>query len=45
MAKTENLTEWLVNNPKLMGALWAMMILLSQVGNVVAQGAGSRIGP
>ena len=44
MADTTELTEWLADNPKMMGALWMMMLLLSQAGNVVAQG-GANTGP
>ena len=44
MANTTDLTEWLADNPKMMGALWMMMLLLSQVGNTVAQ-SGANTGP
>jgi hypothetical protein len=44
MANTTDLTEWLADNPKMMGALWMLVLLLSQAGNVVA-GSGPTTGP
>ena len=44
MANTTDITEWLADNPKMMGALWMMMLLLSHSGNVVANG-GANTGP
>ena len=44
MANTTDFTEWLADNPKMMGALWMMMLLLSQAGNVVAQ-SNAQTGP
>jgi hypothetical protein len=44
MANTTDLTEWLADNPKMMGALWMLVLLLSQAGNVVA-GGGATTGP
>jgi hypothetical protein len=44
MSNTTEITEWLADNPRMMGALWMMMLLLSQAGNVVAAG-GSQAGP
>lgn len=44
MANTTNLTEWLADNPKMMGVLWMMILLLSQAGNVFAN-SGAQSGP
>lgn len=44
MANTTEITEWLADNPRMMGALWMMVLLLSQAGNVVANG-GAQSGP
>ena len=44
MAHKSDLTEWLEENPRMMGVLWTMVLLLSQAGSVVAQG-GATTGP
>ncbi|WP_449272226.1 DUF7503 family protein [Halorussus halobius] len=45
MANTSDLKEWLAENPKMMGALSMLLLLLSQAGNVVAGSCGGRAGP
>ena len=37
--------NWLANNPKLLGALWALTILFAEVAPVVAGGGGTSQGP
>lgn len=37
--------EWLTNNPKLLGALWALTLLLAEVAPVLADGGSSGSGP
>lgn len=44
MANASDLTEWFKENPRMMGVLWTMLLLLSQAGNVIAQG-GAESGP
>lgn len=39
-----DITEWLADNPKMMGALWMLLLLLSQAGPVLA-GNGPQTGP
>lgn len=43
MSQTETLTEFLADNPRLMGALLTLCLLLTQAG-AVAAGNGSTIG-
>ena len=45
MARTSDITAWLADNPKLMGALWAMALLLAESGSVVADCGCSKVGP
>lgn len=45
MADTENITEWLAEHPKMMGALWMIVLLLAESGNTVANSGGVRAGP
>ena len=45
MAHSENVTEWLAEHPKMMGALWMILLLLAESGGAVAGGAGARAGP
>lgn len=44
MANTTDIKNWLAENPKMMGALWMMTILLSEMGTVVASG-DAKFGP
>ncbi|WP_420028513.1 DUF7503 family protein [Halorussus lipolyticus] len=37
--------NWVAENPKLLGALWALTLLLTEVAPVVAGGGGSSQGP
>ena len=39
------LTEWLVNHPRLMGALFVTLVLLSKAGTVAANGGNATAGP
>ncbi len=43
----ENTTvaEWLADNPKMMGILWTIMLLLAESGSVVATQATTKAGP
>lgn len=36
MVKTSNLTDWLAENPKILGVLWALLLLLAGSGPAVA---------
>lgn len=45
MSHTSDLKDWLAENPKMMGALWMMILLLSQAGSAVAGSGGARAGP
>ncbi|WP_438267689.1 DUF7503 family protein [Halorussus limi] len=45
MPETEDITGWLAEHPRTMGALFTLILLLSQVGNVAAGSAGARFGP
>lgn len=39
MAQKSDFRNWLAENPKMMGALWALLLLLAETGNVAAGGA------
>ena len=39
------LSNWLANNPKILGTLWALTLLLTEVGPVLASSGGSTSGP
>ncbi|WP_435175289.1 DUF7503 family protein [Halorussus sp. AFM4] len=45
MARTSDITAWLADNPKLMGALWAVALLLAESGSAVADCACAKSGP
>ncbi|WP_276302513.1 DUF7503 family protein [Halorussus lipolyticus] len=45
MAHTENVTEWLSEHPRMMGALWMVMLLLAESGSAVAGTGGMKMGP
>jgi len=45
MAHSENVTEWLAEHPKMMGALWMLMLILSETGNGLAASGGPKAGP
>ena len=44
MAQKSDFRSWLAQNPKLMGALWALVLLLAQTGQVAADNGGV-VGP
>jgi len=44
MSNTSELKDWLAENPKMMGALWMMVLLFSEIGTVVASG-DAKVGP
>jgi hypothetical protein len=44
-AETESLTDYLYDHPRMMGALFTLVLLLSQAGSAVAGNAGSCCGP
>ena len=39
------LANRLTNNPKILGGLWALTLLLTEVGPVLADSGGSTSGP
>lgn len=41
MSQTANLKEWLAENPKMMGAVWMLLLLLSETGTVAAGSVSS----
>lgn len=43
MTQQSNLTNWLAENPKMMGALWMLLLILAESGSVAA--AGTMSGP
>jgi len=45
MAHSENVTEWLAEHPKMMGALWMMALLLTETGTAFANSGGPKAGP
>jgi len=40
-----NLTDYLVANPRMIGVLFTILLLLSQAGNSMAAAAGGYSGP
>lgn len=40
-----SVTEYLENNPRMMGALFTILLLLTQAGNVAAANSGAHSGP
>jgi hypothetical protein len=45
MAQKTDFTEWLADNPRMMGALFTLTLLLSQMGTVAAGSGGAKLGP
>jgi hypothetical protein len=43
-SRTE-ISNWFVNNPKILGGLWAVTLLLTEIGPVLADGGGGTSGP
>lgn len=41
----DNLTAYLAKNPKMIGVLFTLVLLLSQAGNVAAGSGGAVAGP
>lgn len=41
MAQKSELRNWLAENPKMMGALWTLMLILAETGTVAAGGTMS----
>jgi hypothetical protein len=44
MADSENVTGWLAEHPKMMGALWMILLILTETGSAIAN-SGARAGP
>jgi len=44
MADSENVTGWLAEHPKMMGALWMILLVLSETGGAAAN-TGAKMGP
>ena len=44
MAQNSNLRNWLAENPKMMGALWMLMLILAETGTAIAND-GAMSGP
>lgn len=36
MTSRSDFTEWLAENPKMMGAFWMVMLLIAEAGNALA---------
>ena len=45
MARKSDFRNWLAKNPKMMGALWTLLLILAETGSAVAGGGGSMAGP
>lgn len=45
MENESKLASWLADNPKMMGVLWAIMLILAEAGPVVARTATAKNGP
>ncbi|MFC7078806.1 DUF7503 family protein [Halorussus caseinilyticus] len=45
MAKKSEVRDWLAENPKLMGALCTLLLLLAETGTVVATHTTGKGGP
>ncbi|MEF8774729.1 MAG: hypothetical protein V5A23_07900 [Halobacteriales archaeon] len=37
--------EWLAEHPRMIGAVFTMLLLVSQAGNAAASGSSSIVGP
>jgi hypothetical protein len=44
-AETESLTDYLYEHPRMMGALFTLVLLLSQAGSAVAGNSSGCCGP
>lgn len=38
MAQKSDVRNWLAENPKMMGALWALLLILAETGGAAADG-------
>ena len=45
MAQNIDFTEWLKNNPRMMGVLWVLVLIWAETGTVVASNGGTTTGP
>lgn len=45
MAQNSNVRNWLAKNPKMIGALWMLLLILAETGSAVAGGGGAMAGP
>lgn len=45
MQTTTNITNWVAENPKMMGVLWALALIIAETGNVAAAHAAVISGP
>lgn len=45
MTRTPDITARLADNPKLIGALWAVTLLLAESGSVIADCGCAKSGP
>ena len=45
MSQTTDVKSFLASHPKLMGALFTMLVLLTQAGSVAAAGGSACAGP
>lgn len=45
MEDNHDVKDFLAEHPRMMGVLFTLVLLLSQVGNVAAQAGGTTIGP
>ena len=45
MAHSEDVTGWLAEHPKLMGALWMLALILAETGTAFAGAANAKAGP
>lgn len=45
MEETRNIRDWLAENPKMMGALWLLLLIVTETGSVAATTAVGKTGP
>lgn len=45
MAQNIDFTEWLKNNPRMMGVLWVLVLIWAETGAAVAGSGASTSGP
>ena len=43
--ENSDIKAWIAKHPRMMGVLFVLMMLLSQVGTVAAGNAGTTVGP